>query len=189
MNKGFNTIPKEVGNMTRTFITAIFMALFSQTVWSAELAEIQLKETLDEMRGFCIDIRGHKQRAMVKKGLQAHSCYSYQGQIAVDQAFDKNLLKQNSFFMPAFDVCMEAKGRFKGASLILSKCKDKDVQKFELTRKNQIKLVGESNFCVAIGEEKSKKGGGGNPTHLMRAITLQDCSTTKSRYTTWKINN
>jgi len=30
-------------------------------------------------------------------GLQAHSCYSYQGQIAVDQAFDKNLLKQNSF--------------------------------------------------------------------------------------------
>ena len=189
MNKGFNTIPKEVGNMTRTFITAIFMALFSQTVWSAELAEIQLKETLDEMRGFCIDIRGHKQRAMVKKGLQAHSCYSYQGQIAVDQAFDKNLLKQNSFFMPAFDVCMEAKGRFKGASLILSKCKDKDVQKFELTRKNQIKLVGESNFCVAIGEEKSKKGGGGNPTHLMRAITLQDCLTTKSRYTTWKINN
>ena len=175
--------------MTRTLLIAIFLTLLSQTAWSAELAEIQLKESLDEMRGFCIDIRGHKQRAMVNKGLQAHSCYSYQGQISVDQAFDKNLLKQNSFFMPAFDVCMEAKGRFKGASLILSECKDKDVQKFELTRKNQIKLVGERNLCVAIAEEKSKKGGGGNPTHLMRAITLQDCSTTKSRYTTWKINN
>ena len=174
---------------TRAFIAAIFSTLLSQTVWSAELAEIRLKEKLDEMRGFCIDIRGHKEHAIVQKGLQAHSCYSYQGQIAVDQAFDKNLLKQNSFFMPAFGVCMEAKGRFKGASLILSECKDRDVQKFELTRSNQIKLVGESNFCVAIGEEKSKKGGGGAPTHLMRTITLQDCSTTKSKYITWKINN
>ena len=71
--------------------------------------------------------------------------------------------------MPAFDVCMEAKGRFKGASLILKECKDRDVQKFELTWKNQIKLVGERNLCVAIAKEKSKKGGGGNPTHLIDA--------------------
>ena len=188
MNKGFNVIPTVVGHLTRTLIIAMSMALFSQTVWGAELSEIQLKEKLDETRGFCIDIRGHKHRAIVQKGLQAHSCYSYQGQIAVDQAFDKNLLKQNTFYMPAFEVCMEAKGRFKGASLILKECKDRDVQKFELTWKNQIKLVGERNLCVAIAEEKSKKGGGGNPTHLMRTITLQDCSTTKSKYTTWKIN-
>ena len=175
--------------MIRALTTAIIVVLFSQTAWSAKLVEIQLKEKLDESRGFCIDIRGYKQRAMVQKGLQAHSCYSYQGQISVDQAFDAGLLKQNIFFMPAFDVCMETEGRFKGASLILSECRNIGFQKFEITHNNRIKLVGKSSFCLAIGEGKSKKGGGGTPPHLMRPITLEYCSTEKPRYITWKINH
>ena len=173
--------------ITHTLFTAIFSVLMHQSAWSADLVELQLRERLDEARGFCIDIRGHKKRAKVRQGLQAHSCYSYQGEIGVDQAFDGKLLEQGSFFMPAFDVCMEAEGRFENAKLTLKQCAGHDFQKFKLTQANQIKLSGDRDFCVAIGEEKSREGGGGNPPHLMRSLMLRDCSKVDAKYSTWKV--
>ena len=47
--------------------------------------EIYLLNQLDDPRGFCIDIKGHKSKAQINKGLQAHTCYSYQGKISPDQ--------------------------------------------------------------------------------------------------------
>ena len=49
------------------------------------LAEIFLLNNLDENRGYCLDIKGYKTNADPTRGLQAHTCYSYQGSIAVDQ--------------------------------------------------------------------------------------------------------
>ena len=39
--------------------------------------EIYLLNQLDDPRSFCIDIKGHKLKAQINKGLQAHTCYSY----------------------------------------------------------------------------------------------------------------
>jgi len=39
--------------------------------------EVYLLNKLDDTKGFCIDIRGHKLKAKIDKGLQAHTCYSY----------------------------------------------------------------------------------------------------------------
>ena len=94
--------------MIRTLFAAILLILFSQMAWANNLAEIQLVKKLDDQRGYCIDIRGHKERAKVQRGLQAHTCYSYQGGIGVDQAFDASLIAIGKFYLPAFDVCMEA---------------------------------------------------------------------------------
>jgi hypothetical protein len=54
------------------------------------IVEIYSLNGLDDNRGFCIDIRGHKSKAKVNRGLQAHTCYSYQGEVAVDQGFDSS---------------------------------------------------------------------------------------------------
>ena len=51
--------------------------------------EIYLLSDLDEPRGFCLDIRGYKSSANIDRGLQAHTCYSYQGSVAVDQGFER----------------------------------------------------------------------------------------------------
>ena len=107
--------------MIITLLTATFLTLFSTTALAAELVEIQLLDKLDEARGYCIDIKGYKERAKVHRGLQAHTCYSYQGQLGVDQAFDKDLLQFGKFYMPVFDVCMEAENQNEGASLTLKK--------------------------------------------------------------------
>ena len=70
--------------------------------------EIYLLNQLDDPRGFCIDVKGHKLKAQINKGLQAHTCYSYQGEISPDQGFNSLKLTKNQFILPFFNVCMEA---------------------------------------------------------------------------------
>ena len=175
--------------MRRALLTAIFLILFSQTAWGVNLVEIQLMNKLDDQRGFCIDIRGHKERAKVQRGLQAHTCYSYQGQIGVDQAFDTSLLAIGKFFLPAFDVCMEAENSSQGSRLILTRCTEQNRQKFDLNAANEIRLVVNNELCLAVKDGKSKEGGGGTPVHLMRRLTLANCATTKDKYKLWRIGN
>ena len=65
--------------------------------------EIYLLNQLDDSRGFCIDIRGHKLKAKIDKGLQAHTCYSYQGKIAPDQGFNSLNLSIFTFIEPSLE--------------------------------------------------------------------------------------
>ena len=175
--------------MIRTLIAALFLTLFSQTAWCINLAEIQLVDKLDEQRGYCIDIRGHKERAKVQRGLQAHTCYSYQGQIGVDQAFDSSLIAIGKFYLPAFDVCMMAKNPSQGSHLILTRCADQDLQKFDLNSFNEIRLIVNNELCLTVNGGEPRKGGGGTPVHLMRRLTLENCITTKNEYKHWRVGN
>ena len=152
----------------RLILTTIILTMLTQPVCAGSLVEIQLIDKLDEQRGFCIDIRGHKERAKVHRGLQAHTCYSYQGQLGVDQAFDEQSIGRGKFYLPAFDVCMGASGSVAGSRLKLEACNDTDAQRFEFTANDQIKLISNDELCVTIAANASKQGGGGKPTHLLR---------------------
>ena len=81
----------------RTLFIVIFLTLLSRPIMGSELIELQLIDKLDETRSYFIDIKGHRESAKVHLGLQAHTCYSYQGQLGVDQAFDKRLVQQGKF--------------------------------------------------------------------------------------------
>lgn len=174
--------------MIRLLAITMILANAVQPVWAGELIEIQLMHKLDDLRGFCIDIRGHKERAKVKKGLQAHTCYSYQGQISVDQAFDAKLVSQGEFNLPFFGVCMEAEDVIEGSHLNLNTCTDISTQKFRFTSNNQNKLISNDELCVAIDGTNSKQGGGGTPPHLLRALFLKNCEKSGTKYTTWRMN-
>jgi hypothetical protein len=105
--------------MRKLSVIVLCLALSSQV--SAEMVEIYSLDQMDDQRGFCIDIRGHKSKAKVNSGLQAHTCYSYQGSIAVDQGFDSLGLDENKFYLPAFNVFMEAASNTASASFRLIK--------------------------------------------------------------------
>ena len=130
--------------------------------------EIYLLNQLDDPRGFCIDVRGHKYKAQVNKGLQAHTCYSYQGEISPDQGFSSHKLTKNQFILPSFNVCMEASSLKTSTNLKLEKCDRNKLQNFEWSNKNQIRLISNRKLCLTVGQEQSKKGGGGTPVHLIR---------------------
>ena len=154
-----------------------------------EVVEIYLLETLDESRGFCLDIKGYKSNANIDNGLQAHTCYSYQGMVAVDQGFDLLRINDNEFFMPSFDVCMEAESSEKTANLKLGSCTKNELQKFILTDDGRIKLENNKNLCITVSQNNSVQGGGGNPLHLIRNIELQNCDMNLSSYQTWGIRS
>ena len=163
----------------------IYLILLSPNIVLSEAVEIYALNQLDEYRGYCLDIKGHKLKARTNKGLQAHTCYSYQGEIAVDQGFDSLKLSQNQFFLPAFDVCMEAKSISISAPVRLSNCSFGDLQKFKLDTMRGIHPVSNSKLCLTVDQGESKKGRGGTPVHLKRNLTLEPCSDKLRPYQIW----
>ena len=94
----------------KIFILVLCLFILSKNIgYSLELVEIHLLDNLDDDRGFCIDIKGHKSRAKIERGIQAHTCYSYQGQISIDQGFKKHSITNSSFYILGFSVCMKVK--------------------------------------------------------------------------------
>ena len=149
--------------------------------------EVYLLNQLDDSRGFCIDVRGHKFKAQINKGLQAHTCYSYQGEISPDQGFNSLKLTNNQFILPSFNVCMEASSLKASTNLKLEKCDRNKLQNFEWSHENKIHLIGNRKLCLTVDQEQSKKGGGGSPAHLMRNLSLELCTELLNPYQTWGV--
>ena len=149
--------------------------------------EIYLLNQLDDSRGFCIDIRGHKLKAKIDKGLQAHTCYSYQGKISPDQGFNSLKLTKNQFILPFFNVCMAASSPKASSNLKLGKCDRNKLQNFEWSNKNEIRLISNRKLCLTVDQGQSKKGGGGTPVHLMRNLSLELCNKSLNSYQVWNV--
>ena len=149
--------------------------------------EVYLLNQLDDPRGFCIDIRGHKLKAKIDKGLQAHTCYSYQGKISPDQGFNSLKLTKNQFILPYFNVCMEASSLKASTNLKLEKCDRNKLQNFEWSNKNEIRLISNRKLCLTVDQGQSKKGGGGTPVHLMRNLSLELCNKSLNPYQAWSV--
>ena len=149
--------------------------------------EVYLLNQLDDSRGFCIDVKGHKYKAQINKGLQAHTCYSYQGEISSDQGFNSRQLTKNQFILTSFNVCMEASSLTSSANLRLGKCDRNKLQNFEWSNKNKIHLIDNRKLCLTVDQEQSKKGGGGSPVHLMRNLSLELCTDSLNSYQAWGV--
>ena len=167
-------------------LTLSFYLLFLiPNIVSGEIVEIYSLNQMDDDRGFCIDIRGHKSKAKVNRGLQAHTCYSYQGEVSVDQGFDSSKLIENQFHLPAFNVCMEAASVTASASLQLTKCRDGQLQRFEWDKEGKIYLMDDKSLCLTVAQGESRKGGGGSPVHLIRNLSMETCSDTLKPFQRW----
>ena len=170
----------------KNVLSIVVLGLFIITPSQADyMVEIYLLNQLDEARSFCIDIRGHKYKAKIDKGLQAHTCYSYQGEISPDQGFNYLKLAKNQFFLPYFNVCMEATSLTQSTNLRLGKCNQSKFQNFEWSNQNKIRLIGNRKLCLTIDRGQSKRGGGGSPVHLMRNLSMESCSKSLNSYQVW----
>jgi len=168
----------------KTLFTMCFLIFFSSTLNALEIVEIHLLDNLDDNRGYCLDIKGFKSKAKIEKGLQAHTCYSYQGMVSIDQGFDKNKLIDSIFYIPGFLACMETEQDVK-TSIKLKKCEDEKKTHFVFNNKGQIMVVHNKLLCLTVSNRSPRKGQGGNPLHLMRDISLKKCEDIKSNFQLW----
>ena len=173
--------------MNKILVIIVLGLLLITPSQADDSVEIYLLNQLDDSRGFCIDVRGHKFKAQINKGLQAHTCYSYQGKISPDQGFSSLKLTKNQFILPFFNVCMEASSLTPSANLRLRKCDRNKLQNFKWSNENKIHLIGNRKLCLTVDQEQSKKGGGGSPVHLMRNLSLELCTELLNPYQTWGV--
>ena len=175
--------------LSPTLLTFLIL-LSPNTVLSRNMGdtvEVYLLNQLDEYRGYCIDIKGYKSKARLNKGLQAHTCYSYQGEIAVDQGFDESKLTKDQFFLPGFDVCMEAASVSVSGNIQLSNCRNGKLQEFKWNKNGRIHLISNLNLCLTVAQGQPRKGGGGSPVHLMRNLSLELCSDELNDFQIWGV--
>ena len=148
--------------------------------------EITLVERFDEARGFCFDTLGFQTRARPEEGLQTHSCYSYQGQLAVDQAFDADMIADGVFRIIDFDLCMTARELTTGATFALEPCDGRDTQQFEHRPNGKVMAVAAPGNCVTAGKGPSRHGGGGTPVHVIRDLSLEVCDGSRDPHQRWR---
>ena len=154
----------------------------------AEKVEVYLLNNLNDTRGFCIDMTGYKTNADVNKALQAHSCYSYQGSVSVDQGFDVSKISNGEFNLPFFNVCMEVENAETSSGLILRGCDKNPKQQFVFEGDGKIKPVNDLSLCLTASGDY-REGGGGSPVHLIRDLSLSACDTSFSSRQSWGIRS
>ena len=81
---------------------------------------------------------------------------------------------------------MEADEIKKSSTLRLNSCNKNINQKFILQSDGKIQPKSNLNLCLTVSENFSE-GGGGNPVHLIRALSLKNCNDALSSYQKWGI--
>ena len=94
------------------------LALVFASAAQAETVEITLADDLDGiLNGYCIDIAGGNENVDITRGLQGHTCYSYQGALGTDQKFETEKFAENQLYMTDFDVCATLSSLDAGATV------------------------------------------------------------------------
>lgn len=158
--------------------------LYSTTSIAADV-EVALKDKLDgNLNGYCLDIKGGFRNIDPSRGLQAHTCYSYRGNLGTDQAFDPDDIANGVFKVVAFDVCATMESTEAGTEVSLSACDGSDVQQFDVAESGAISPRTAPGMCLTAGEETTMGRGGTSP-HQIKTLTLQECSDDLAGYQQW----
>ena len=145
--------------------------------------EIMLADRLDGILSeYCLDIAGGNQNVDPANGLQAHTCYSYQGDLGDDQVFDAGKLADNSLSMPIYDVCVSIASLEAGAEVSLTSC-DGDATPISFSGDWTISPVASPDLCFTASEESRM---GKWSEHQIRDLTLEACDENAAAYQSWK---
>jgi len=173
--------------ISRLTFVVVACNLLVATAGAQRPVEVTLVDKLDEPRGFCFDTLGYQMRARPEEGLQTHTCYAYQGQLAVDQAFDADGVTDGMFRIIDFNLCMTARGLEAGDSFALEPCEILDTQRLEHRADGSVVATAAPELCVTAGAGPSRHGGGGEPVHLIRTLTLESCGGAHEARQNWRL--
>ncbi len=147
--------------------------------------EVTLKDGLDgNLNSYCLDIKGGGQNIDPSEGLQAHTCYSYRGDLGSDQAIDPEGIARGELKVVAFDVCATMEGTEADAEVALSTCDGSELQQFDFAENGNISPKSTPGMCLTAGKETTFGRGGTSP-HQIKTLTLQSCGGDLTAYQQW----
>jgi hypothetical protein len=169
---------------SRSIRMSLFGCLIPLATFSADV-EVTLQDGLDgNLNSYCLDIRGGGRNIDPAQGLQAHTCYSYRGDLGSDQAFDPELIAEGEFRIPAFDVCATMEGTDAGSEVGLTECDGSELQRFDFADSGRISPRSAPGMCLTAGMGTTFGMGGVSP-HQIKSLTLQSCSDELTGYQAW----
>lgn len=166
----------------------LIAAMFSQASSAVTLAEIKLIAPLEENRGWCVDLFAHLTNAIPVGGFQGHNCFLYDAeQPTEDQGFDSEMyLSEGVIRIVYFDLCMTLHEPNAGSFVASEPCTGDDIQKFDIKDTGEIVPVAAPDLCLTMGS-RIVTGGGGNPIHLIRQLTFEDCDSSIAERQQWEL--
>ena len=148
---------------------------------------VRLVAPLDEPRGLCIDIPGHRDRVRVSAALVVHTCK--RGMWNFDERFDRTALDQGRLRMPDYGLCAGAAGAAAGARVMLAECGGSKLQAWEFSD-GFLRLGAEPGLCITVGPEPSELTPGGRrlpSRHVARSLGLEPCGGEARDRQVWKL--
>ena len=154
-----------------------------ETATTSEQVEITLIDPLDGVtNSYCLDIAGGNQDIDPANGLQAHTCYSYQGDLGTDQVFDVASFADGILYMPVYDVCAQVASVAAGAEIGLATCDGSELQSFVFGEDGTISPASDTSLCATASSETRF---GRSDTHQISDLALAACSDDLAIYQQW----
>ncbi|MBT4701564.1 MAG: hypothetical protein HOB79_10880 [Rhodospirillaceae bacterium] len=146
---------------------------------------LKIKAPLDEARGLCVDIPGHKARVNVKRSLVVHTCkwtiWNF------DERFDQTAFRKGHLRMSRYNLCVGVNSKEAKAEIVLAAC-DGDPQRRWNFVEGRLQLAAAPEMCLTIGPEPSELTPGGRrlpSKNVARSLALDTCSEKASDRQIW----
>jgi hypothetical protein len=142
---------------------------------ASEEVFLKIKASLDEPRGLCVDIPGHKARVNVKRPLVVHTCKWTIWNL--DERFDTAAVARGNLRLTHYDLCAGVDLNKDSESIILGKCDGSPERRWNFVN-GRLQLIAKQNFCLTVGEEASELTPGGRrlpSRNVARSLALKEC--------------
>lgn len=157
---------------SRVSLAWVLMALVPAVSY-ADTGLLRTVQTLDDERGYCLDIRGEGQTLQLDAPLQAHTC-KY-GAPLDDQRFDRTA--EGAIHAAAYDRCLAAASLAAGAQLVMRPCSSAPAQRWTMAW-GRLSPVSRPDLCVSLAGTKGEPAGTPvliSPVYHRRDLLLDRC--------------
>ena len=146
----------------------------------AEELFLRLQAPLDELRGFCLDIPGHRAGVRLERPLHAHTCKHHIWHR--DGIFDTAAFERGALHMPEYDLCVEAASSEPDAIVRLMECNASQLQTWHRAVSGEVVSGVGANLCLTVGRGPSRPAGA---DHIVRTVRLMPCAPESAERQRW----
>jgi len=155
---------------------------------AADTKFIRLIAPLDEPRGLCLDIPGHRDRVDVKRPLVLYRCK--RGIWNLDERFDYAAFRAGRLLIPEYGLCVRPAQGVDGGKVMLGACDDAVASwRFEDSR---LQPAAHPRLCLSAGPGPSELTPGGRrlpSRHVARGLFLAPCEKGLDERQKWRLSD
>lgn len=154
-------------------LIALSLVVLNPATSFADAGLLRTIHTLDDARGYCLDIRGEGQTLRLDDPLQAHTC-KYGGPVD-DQRFERAAGGAIRALM--YDRCLAAASLEAGAGLLVRACASAPTQLWSMAW-GRISPASRPDLCISLSVEKGQPAGTPvliSPVYHRRDVVLDRC--------------